>query len=498
MRGPLKHLSQGVAIYGAGDAAITVVNILLLPVYVRVLTHAEFGALSLIVFVEAYAKVISRWGLDGAFMRFYPDRADGAPRQDMTSTILWFMGVVNGLLLVLVLARAGTLAALIRLDPSHVLALRLMLVNIFLIAFTFVPFHVMRLRHEAAMFSTLTFARSLGTLLLRILFVLGLRYGITGMYLADLLVTLVLLPCMWPWIKPLLAMRFSMAELRLTLRFGLPRLPHGLASQTLDGNPRLMLRRHVSLAQEGVYQNGVTLGTGVGFFKNAFETAFAPFYYQTARQPDAKIVFSKMATYGVAVLVLLVAGTIAVAHEVILLLLNRTYLEALPVVPLVAVAFGLQGIYQLTSIGLNLTNRTEFYSAATITAALVSVGAGLLLIPRYGVTGAGVTVLVSYATQFTVALTLSQRFYHVKYEHGRLARVVTAGVVATLAALWLPLSLRPILSLLVRGTTTVAVYVAVLSLSGFFRRTEVAFLREMWTRARRRRADASEMPTDGD
>ena len=118
MRGPLKHLSKGVAIYGAGDAAVTVVNFLLLPGYVRVLTQAEFGALALIVAIEAYAKVINRWGLDGAFMRCYPEREDGVSRQNMASTILWFMGLVNGLLLGVTLGSAGRLAALIGLGAT--------------------------------------------------------------------------------------------------------------------------------------------------------------------------------------------------------------------------------------------------------------------------------------------------------------------------------------------------------------------------------------------
>jgi O-antigen/teichoic acid export membrane protein len=278
------------------------------------------------------------------------------------------------------------------------------------------------------------------------------------------------------------------APVPLSLRFGLPRLPHGLASQTLDGYPKLVLGHTVSPALVGVYQNGTALGTGVAFFKNAFETAFAPFYYATAREPDAREVFSKMATYGTAAFVLLVAGTVSVARDTILLLLKPEYLAALPVVPLVAGAYAIQGMYQLTSIGLNLTNRTEFYPVSTIAAALVSVGLGLWLIPAYGLVGAGVTVFCSYGTQAAVAFGLAQHVYHVRYEHGRLVRVLVAGLVAALAGLALP-PLAPWLGLLARGLTTTIAFVAVLVVTGFFRPTERAFLRELRDRARRRRAN---------
>jgi hypothetical protein len=50
----------------------------------------------------------------------------------------------------------------------------------------------------------------------------------------------------------------------------------------------------------------------------------------------------------------------------------------------------------------------------------------------------------------------------------------------------------PIAGLLARATTTVGVYAALLWLSGFFRPTERAFLRELIGRLRRRPAVAAE------
>jgi O-antigen/teichoic acid export membrane protein len=485
LRGPAKHLTKGVAIYGAGDALATVVNFVLLGVYVKydILTPVDYGALALILSAETFAKVISRWGLDGAFMRFYYDRAEGAERRRMTSTIVWFLAAVNGVLIGLAVTASPAIAAALSLDPGYVTALRLMFVNIGLMTFTFVPLHVMRMRKEAATYSAFTFARAAGQIVLRVILVIGFGMGITGMYLTDLILTVVLLGVMWPWFRSLLGATFSMDELRQALRFGLPRVPAGLASQALDSTPRILLGQHFSQRYVGVYQNGTTLGAAVAFFKSAFETAWAPFYYEMARTPDAKTVFSKMATYGVAVLVLLVAGTTAVARDVVLLVLSPDYLEAVPVVPLIGMAMGLQGVYQLTSIGLNLTKRTEFYSVSTIGAAGVGIAAGLWLIPRFGIIGAAETVLLAYAVQAAVAYVFAQRLYPVRYEIGRLARVAVAGIAAALIAQALP-DMPPLAGFLARGTTAVAVYVTVLWMTGFFRPTERAFLREIAQRLR--------------
>jgi hypothetical protein len=89
---------------------------------------------------------------------------------------------------------------------------------------------------------------------------------------------------------------------------------------------------------------------------------------------------------------------------------------------------------------------------------------------------------VAYATQAIIAGVLAHRLYPVRYEAGRLMRVVAAGIAAALAAGTIP-EMHPLAGFLVRGTATVAVYAAVLWVTGFFRPTERAFLRELAARA---------------
>jgi O-antigen/teichoic acid export membrane protein len=480
VRGPAIDLTKGVAIYGAGDVLAAIVNFVLLGVYVKfdILTRDDYGALGLILAVEAFTKIASRWGFDGAFMRFYHEREEGPARRRMASTIVWFLLAVNSVMLGAALISAPWIASALELEPQYLPSLQLMFVNIVLISFTFIPLHAMRLQKQAVTYSAFTFARTVSTIVLRVVLVIGFGFGVTGIYLTDLVVTVGLLLFMAPWFRSLLAWTFSGADLRESLRFSLPRVPAGMASQALDGVPRILLGQHFPHSQVGIYQNGTTLGAGVAIFKAAFETAWAPFYYETARKPDAKVILGRMITYGVAALALLVAGTAAIARDAILLVLRPEYLDALPVVPMIGLAMGLQGVYQLTSIGLNLTRRTEFYSVATICAALSGVGAGVVLIPRFGVVGAAETVLLAYTVQLVIASVLSHSVYPIPFEVGRLVRVVTAAVAAAVVAVSLP-EMPPLVGFLARGVTTVAVYAGVLAITGFFRASERAFLREL-------------------
>ena len=480
MRERLRHLTTGVAIYGAGDVAVSVVSLLLIPVYIKgaYLVEADYGALAILIALETFLKVVFRWGLDGAFMRYYHDLADGAPRRRFTSTIVWFMLAADAVLAAALLAGSEALSARLFDSDRYTVALRLMIVNTALLSITFLPFHLMRIRNQAMTYSAFTFARAAGTLVLRIVLVIGAGLGVPGLFLADLIVTAVLVPMLWPWCRDLLAREFSRHELRVALRFGLPRLPHGIAAQTLDAGNKLLFSRYVSDAQLGVYQIGTTLGQSVKFFLSAFETAWAPFYYETARRPDARAVFGKVTTYVVAILALLVALIAVVARDVILLMATPDWLDGAAVMPIIALALACQGVYLLTSIGINLTSRTELYPVTTFAAAAVGLSAGAWLMPAYGVYGAAWAMLLAYATQAALGFTFSQRVYGIRYEPGRLARVIAAAAIAGLAGLSLP-DLRPAISLVLRVGVTAATFAALLWISGFLRPTERGFLRDV-------------------
>ncbi len=486
MRTRLGSLTRSVAIYGAGDVAVAAVSLFLLKWYLEVLSLEDFGALAMLLVVETLTKITFRWGLDGAFMRFYLDRADGPERQRLASTLVLFLVAASGALLLLLLAVSPVLAGhLFGVHADRYLtALRLVLLNTFLLTFTFVPFHTMRMQKQALTYSAYTFGRSLATLLLRIGLVLVAGWGLTGLILADLLVTVVLLPLLWPWMRPLWRPVFSLDELRQCLRFGLPRLPHGLAQQALDGGNKYLLNLYIPLGQLGVYQIATTLGQSLKLFLSAFETGWAPFYYDTARQPDAKTTFRKITTYGIAMLVLLVAGLTAIAADLVRALAPESYEGAAVIVPLIAVGIAFQGLYLLTSIGLNLTNQTRYYPVAAFAAAAVGLGGGWWLMPRYGAVGAGVAFLLSYVTLAVVAGVFARRHYPMTYETGRIARVLVAGALAALAGWALP-EMPAVAGVAARGLLTVAVFVALLWAGGFPRPTERAWLQQMWSRRRR-------------
>jgi O-antigen/teichoic acid export membrane protein len=479
----VRELSRSLAIYGAGDVAVQAINFLLLPVYVQYLTKADYGVLALLASVEAPVKLFFRWGIDGAFMRYWYDCDDDRARQRLASTIFFFLLAVNGALLIASLVAAPFLSGRLLQAPGYTLALQLVLLNTFAIGFTFIPFHVLRMQKRAGEFTALTLARSVSTLVLRIVLVIGLAMGVMGVVFADIIVTAAMMLVMVRWFAPLLRPVFSRAILRRSLAFGLPRVPHGFALQVMSVGDRFVMARYLTVQDIGVYSMGVSFGLIEKIALGAFEYAWAPFYYATAREPDAPRVFAAVTTYGVAVLAMMTAGLSAIAADLLDVVTHGQYVEAAPVVTWTAIGVFFYGIYLLTSIGLNITSRTQYYPVSTAVGAAVNIVLNFVWIPRYGIIGAAWANGAAYALQAAVAYRLSQRFYPVRYEYARLARAAGAAVLAYAAARLLP-AMPAFAGGLVRGLTVVTVMSGLLWLSGFFNAEEIRALNAL----RQRRA----------
>jgi len=499
----VKHLSLNLVVYGMGDVAVSIAGFCLLPLFTRILSESDYGVIYLLLTVELVAKVVFRWGVDASFMRLYYDCHDDRSRRRLASTIFLFLLAVNGAILALALGATPFIARRLFDEGGHGRLVALVLVNTFVGGFFFIPFHVLRMERKSLQFSALTFSRAVSTLVLRVLLVAVARLGVLGFILPDIIVTSVFAVVLARWFAGMVRPTFSMEVLRQALRFGLPRVPHGVAQQVMGpGTDAALLRALLPPVPDpkpkiGVYGMGMTFGLILKFFLSAFEYAWAPFYFETMKEADAKVTFSRITTYGVAALVFMTAGLSAIAFDLLRLVL-RGFAQAAPVVPWIAIGVTFQGVYLLTSIGLNITKRTRYYPIATGITAAVNVGCNIVLIPRYGILGPAYSNVISYATLAAISMYFSQRCYPISYEWNRLARVVLAGVIAYGLATWpLPALMHSLVGVLVRATIVAVAFPGCLALTGFFRNRELARLRQLVraitsARPRRKPAEAEE------
>jgi O-antigen/teichoic acid export membrane protein len=312
-------------------------------------------------------------------------------------------------------------------------AFQLLVLNEFAGAFLALPLSLLRVQERARLFAGLNFLRSFGTLVLRLILVVGLRHGITGVMLADVIVTATLLVVLAKTTAGMTAWRVSTAMLRDLLRYALPHVPHGLLTQITSMADRFVLGMFMPLASVGLYQIAGTIAGVIKFYPVAFEAAWMPFAFDSLRRHDAPALFARMGTYAFGVLVLACVAVAGLAAPVMALALPADYTPVAPLVPLIVAGMAVQSLTWFLMTSINVAKQTRVYPAITAVGAVASVGGNLLLVPPFGMWGAAIALLASQALATAVAARFAQRAYRIPYEGMRLAKVLAAGAVTFVA-----------------------------------------------------------------
>jgi O-antigen/teichoic acid export membrane protein len=484
-----KGLFRNLAIYGLGDVATSLISLLLLPIYTRYLSPSDYGVIAMLLTVEAVVKVLFRWGVDTAFMRLYYDCPDQAARQRLASTLFFFLLAVNGAILAAAVFVSGALSRQLFGTAEQAVLIALVLANTFVAGFFFIPFQVLRIGEQPKQFIALVFARSAGTLLARLALVIGAGMGVLGIVLADIIITVLFTIVLSRWFAPLIRPVFSPTILADAVAFGLPRIPHSLAHHVMGLADRYFLNAFGTLRDVGLYSIGASFGLALKLFVSAFDSAWTPLYLGIMKEPDARQIISRLSTYAIGTLVCLVAGWCAIAPDVVRLATAPEFHDAARVTPWISLVAMFQGFYVIGSIGLIITKRTTLYPIATGIAALTSVAANVLLIPRYGLIGAAWATCLAYATLVVVTVGFSFRLYPIPYEWSRLVRIAIAGLAGYFGAMAIvPRSIDPLPGFFFHGTAALSIYTAVLFATGFFHQGELGELRNIGERALRRKS----------
>ena len=464
-------------VYGSADVAILATTFLLLPVYTRVLSPSDYGVLALVLVLEAVLKPVYRWGLDTSFLRLHYDCRSDEERRRLAGTIILFLIGANGGLTLLLLGLAPTINGALFGGQNHVTTLSLLFANGFIGSFIFLPLTRLQIQEKSRAYATLTFVRSLGTIVLRLVFVVGLRWNVTGIVLADVMISTLMVAGLSRSINTMTTWRFSRSVARKMLQFGLPRASQGILHQGMAMSDRFFLTLYFPLEQVGVYLIGISIASVVKLYPAAFSTAWMPFAFDSMRRSDAPRLFGRLASYAFAVLSFLTLALACLAGPVVELMTPNAFHAAARVVPLLALGMAIQSTSILLSTSINVAKRTPAYPIATAVGGSVSLGGYFLLIPQWGLFGAAASVV---AGQIVFVATLSyfaQRYYAIRYEWGRLA--MTAGVAIALygiMAIVAPASIGTALSV---GLALVATYPVALVVLGFFKAQELREIRQL-------------------
>jgi O-antigen/teichoic acid export membrane protein len=407
-------------------------SFLLVRLYTGILPTGEYGEVSIVLSWMVFFNVVLSYGMETAFFRFYNSETD-KENVIATSTISIFWSSIIFLFGALIFR--GTLASLANVEVQYITYAIWILV---LDALVIVPFSKLRANQRPMLYAIIKIGNVAINLLLNLFFLLLLpkiaasnpnsfignlyvdNYEIGYIFVSNLAASLLTLLVLSPNYLSL-TRRFDATLWKKMMQYGLPILVAGIAFAVNEHFDKILLGywlpENVAKSEVGAYSACYKLGLFMVLFATAFRLGIEPFFFSHSNQENAPQTYAMITKYFVIFGSLILLGVIVFADILKFLLLdNKSYWEAMKVVPLIILANFCLGIYNNLSVWYKLTDRTKMGAYISIVGAVLTLVLNYLLIPKFSYYGSAIATIAAYGSMMFISYVLGNRYYPIPYD----------------------------------------------------------------------------------
>lgn len=474
----IRRFLKDAATYAVSGAATTFIGVVMVPIYTRVFTPDEYGALDLITSLLAFLILFLLLGQPSAVGRFYLDAADGRDARTSASTSGLFLLMVSVAVAATMLGFHTEVARLLHGTTAFSNAVALAICSVpFTVQFRFLQ-NLLKWRQEPFRYAALSITSMAIGLSVIIYCVVVAEMGVSGVFAATLINGAVFSLLALLLVRTSLARAFSRKRLGELLSFGMPLIPLSAAYYLITYSDRYFLRYFNDLETVGMYAIGVRVSMVMALLLNGFEMAMGPFVYSQYKEESAPLTFAKIYDYVSVASVISVTGLALLSADVVNIFATPVYLPGHNVVPLLAMGTVIYGLGAYFSVGIGIAKRTIHKAWTGMLAAGLNIGLNFILVPRLGMVGAASATACAFLVLAILQMRISQGLYRVPYRFWRNA-ILYAIAVAVIAFAYAVDLDRPGLTLLPAKLGLVGAVLAGAVLTGLLSKREFGYIRRL-------------------
>jgi len=429
----LKKLVGQTAIYGLSSIVGRLLNFLLVPLYTGIFAPEEYGVLSELMVVVAFAMVVLTYGFETAFFHFTNKENDS---EKVLST--GFTSLLTSSLLFLFIAsnHSQNIANLLHV-PEHPNFVNWLVWILVLDVLTTLPFAKLRVCDRAWRFAFIRLTNITVNIGLNLFFYLLCPYllkqeialeiingiydpnvGIGYIFISNLIASSVMLILLSPEIFKL-KFSFDFQIWKKMIKYGFPLLIGGLAYVTNEMIDRLLLEyllpTDTATAQVGIYSACYKVAIFMSLFIQAFRYGAEPFFFAQAQKKDAKEQYEIVMRYFIAFTAFIFLSINVFIDIIKHFIQDEAYHAGLDVVPILLLANLFLGMYYNLSVWYKVSEKTRFGAYLSVAGAAITIGLNILLIPTMSYMGSAWATLICYASMCVMSYVFSRRHYPISY-----------------------------------------------------------------------------------
>ncbi len=424
----LKNVARHTIIYAIADLLRNGIAFFMIPLYTYYLTTSDYGTLELLDLTGYVVGLFLAMGISQSMVRFYYEYDDEESKKLVVSVSLITVCCVVGFSAILLIFFAKTVSLIVFEDPGYARLFRILFITLALQLSSRVPLTLLRIKQRSVLYVSINLVSFVIMIALNILFIVHYGMGVFGILLSSLMATGVTGLFLLVYIFRYIRIQYSFVILKRMLRYSVPLIGSWFGMFILNFGDRFIIQRLSSLSEVGIYSLSYKFGMMLNILiLSPFLMVWEPKRFDLLKDPEANKIYSKFLTYLMYVEIFVALGVALLIKDVIHIIADPKFHDAYRYVPLILGAYVCYGAYIYVQFGVHVAKKTRHLAIAAIGGAAINIALNLTLIPVVNIWGAAISTFAAFLFLLVYIYRPSQRYYRVKYEIGRIFKLLTAA-----------------------------------------------------------------------
>jgi len=425
--GTIKTFFKDTIIYGLATVLPRLMNFILVPLHTDTLETASYSDNTTFYVYAAFFNVLLTYGMETAFFRFFSKSEE---KGKVFSTTLISLTVTTIVFLLIVVLFNEQLAALVNLNQTY---FNLLIGVLVLDALVVAPFAYLRATGRPIKFTAIKLSNILVYVALNFVFLWAIpRFAINFpnydsndlvkyIFVSNLVASIITLLLLSPYFFKT-KLQFSITIFKQLLNYGWPIMVAGLAYVINENFDKWLLPEMLGKDINGAYSGCYKIAVFMTIFIQAFRLGAEPFFFNHAKELNAKETYARIMKYFV------ILGSLMFVFTVVylnlfkeLIVRDESYWIAIDIVPIVLLANLCLGIYFNLAIWYKLTDKTRYGMYISIVGAIVTIIFNYVMIPKIGFMASAWATLLAYGSMMLISYQMGKKYYPVPYDIFRIS-----------------------------------------------------------------------------
>ena len=434
-----KKLASHGSIYLLGNIIRRAVSLVMLPIYTRFLTPADYGIIELLSMVIDFAGIILGLRIGQAIFRFYHEYDNINDRNEVISTSLYLISILNILGILLIVAFVRPISYAVFGNYTSVKYLLLFSVTLLFQSMIEIPMLFLRAQQRPWLFVTFSSVKLILQLSLNIYFIVIKNMHVEGVIYSALISGAIMSATLTIYTLSITGLKWSSKKAKELSSFSIPLVLTSIVAFYITFGDRYFLRIYHGLTEVGIYSLGYKFGFLLSFLVTApFFNIWDSEKYNIYKKHNAREIYQKTFLLLSSAVIFVAVGISVFVKDVLRIMSDQSFWSAYQVVPIILSAYFIDTLMPFTNLGILIKKKTIEITYGTLIGATVVTLGYILLIPHYGAIGAAWSTALAFSARCIWISWRSKRLYDMKLPWGKLVLLATMGLIAYICSMFSP------------------------------------------------------------